>query len=277
MNKIVKLYVKCHTTTNLQYFGRTIKEDVDKYRGSGSYWVNHIKKHGSKLDSMIIAEYEENDPMLIEYALGFSAANDIVGSTNWANQIPEQGTHLSDTTGYAPMKDVNGSIHFVSLSDSRILSGELVGITRGKAVVKDIDGVAYSIDVDDPRILSGELVGVNSGVSMSDSMKASLKDSLSSKHPSSKIIKIFNKKGDFVFHSERNFAKLCIVMNMPHNEFLKSIAAAGSYKVYDKIYKSAEKRHIMLNRELYRGWSAVDEGSRYMITDEDILQFYNHL
>ncbi len=90
---MISLYVKSHNITDKMYFGKTIRDSF-KYKGSGSYWTNHLKKHGNKLSdisNLLMAEFEENDPMLIEYALGFSAANDIVNSKDWANQVPETG------------------------------------------------------------------------------------------------------------------------------------------------------------------------------------------
>ncbi len=90
MNKI-KLYIKCQTKNNIQYFGKTIQEPF-KYKGSGKVWKDIHKKYSyNDVATMVLAEYSEDDPMLIEYALGFSAANNIVVSSTWANLIPEDG------------------------------------------------------------------------------------------------------------------------------------------------------------------------------------------
>ena len=90
MNKQIKLYIKQHKT-GLQYFGKTSTKDINKYKGSGLRWKRHIKKHGYDVVTFSVGSYDENDPMLIEHALGFSACNDIVNSNDWANLKPENG------------------------------------------------------------------------------------------------------------------------------------------------------------------------------------------
>jgi len=85
----IHLYVKAHKVTGLQYFGRT-KGNPDIYPGSGMYWQRHLIKHGKDVASMTLFTCKETDE-LISYALGFSAANDIVLSPKWANLIVEDG------------------------------------------------------------------------------------------------------------------------------------------------------------------------------------------
>jgi hypothetical protein len=155
----IKLYVKCHKQTGLQYFGKTIRE-VEDYNGSGVYWNRHLDKHGVELYSMTIGEFDENDPMLIEFALGFSAANDIVLSKDWANLKPESGIDGGDS-GYISVKDKDGNTYSVNTNDPRYLSGELVHVNKNTISVKDEDGNTYSVNTNDPRYLSGELVHVN--------------------------------------------------------------------------------------------------------------------
>jgi hypothetical protein len=45
---IIYLYVKQQPVSGLKYFGRTIRKDPFKYKGSGTYWVNHYKKYMAK-------------------------------------------------------------------------------------------------------------------------------------------------------------------------------------------------------------------------------------
>lgn len=37
------LYIKTHNKTGLKYFGKTTSNDPYKYKGSGSYWLDHLK------------------------------------------------------------------------------------------------------------------------------------------------------------------------------------------------------------------------------------------
>jgi len=88
---LVKLYIKTHNNTGLKYFGRTIKEDIHKYKGSGKHWKNHIKKHGYNVKTELYGEFYEDDPLLKEVALDFSNRNDIVKSKEWTNLMLEDG------------------------------------------------------------------------------------------------------------------------------------------------------------------------------------------
>jgi hypothetical protein len=45
---IIYLYIKQHAITGKKYFGRTTKRNPYMYKGSGSYWTNHIKKYGKE-------------------------------------------------------------------------------------------------------------------------------------------------------------------------------------------------------------------------------------
>jgi hypothetical protein len=89
------LYIKTHNMTGLKYFGKTTRNDVHKYSGSGKYWLSHIKKHGYNIQTHIYAQFDETDyieRILLQCcALMFSIENDIVNSKEWANLKPENG------------------------------------------------------------------------------------------------------------------------------------------------------------------------------------------
>jgi len=84
------LYVKTHNITGFKYFGKTIKENVQKYRGSGTHWLRHIRKHGYDVTTEIIGYYIDKDEC-VAAALKFSIENDIINSLVWANLINENG------------------------------------------------------------------------------------------------------------------------------------------------------------------------------------------
>jgi hypothetical protein len=84
------LYIKTHLNTGLKYFGKTIKKDIQKYKGSGKYWTNHIKTHGYNVKTEILFQ-SENLEDVKNIALKFSKDNDIVYSTHWANLTEENG------------------------------------------------------------------------------------------------------------------------------------------------------------------------------------------
>ena len=58
MFKKTFIYIKIHNKTGLKYFGKTIKSDIKKYKGSGKYWVRHLKKHKYDCKTFIIRTFE---------------------------------------------------------------------------------------------------------------------------------------------------------------------------------------------------------------------------
>lgn len=106
------LYVKTHNITGLKYFGKTTKSNPHAYKGSGDYWLKHLKIHGKDISTEIIGLFEDKDEC-VKAALKFSEDNNIVNALNedgkkvWANQIIENGLDGGDTgrTNYSPTTD----------------------------------------------------------------------------------------------------------------------------------------------------------------------------
>lgn len=90
----IYLYVKQCVHCNLKYFGKHTGVNPIEYVGSGTYWQNHLRKHLSHLclkNRQITLELFsfEDQPAATDFALDFSFKNDIVGSDEWANLVPE--------------------------------------------------------------------------------------------------------------------------------------------------------------------------------------------
>lgn len=87
----IYLYVKRCTHCGLKYFGKTVRDDVEKYNGSGKYWKRHINLHG--LDNIATDQIWKFDDQCsaTDFALKFTKDNNIVESLTWANLIPEDG------------------------------------------------------------------------------------------------------------------------------------------------------------------------------------------
>ena len=89
------LYIKTHNITGLKYFGKTTG-DPFRYRGSGKYWLDHLKIHGNNVSTEVLGLFEDKNEC-ITAAIDFSNANNIVHAVNednkkvWANQIIENG------------------------------------------------------------------------------------------------------------------------------------------------------------------------------------------
>jgi len=102
------LYIKTHNITGLKYFGKTTGDTV-KYKGSGKYWTDHLKKHGNDVTTEIVGHFTDKK-LCEEVAKRFSKDNDIIYSLNehgkkiWANQVVENGLDGGNTNraNYGP-------------------------------------------------------------------------------------------------------------------------------------------------------------------------------
>lgn len=86
---IIYLYVKKCNHCNLKYFGMT-RRNPFTYRGSGSYWLAHNKKHKTSIETLSVWGFD-NQEGCTDFALRFSYDNDIVESKDWANLVAEDG------------------------------------------------------------------------------------------------------------------------------------------------------------------------------------------
>lgn len=83
------LYQKTHRQTNLNYLGFT-RKDPNKYKGSGVYWLSHLKKHGDNVDTIVLLE-TDNYEAVCQAGKYYSELWNVVESQSWANLKPEYG------------------------------------------------------------------------------------------------------------------------------------------------------------------------------------------
>ncbi len=86
---IYTLYKKTHNQTGLKYLGQTTR-DPFLYKGSGTRWNHHIKKHGNDVTTEILGQFSSNEE-LGKVGLELSTRWNIVESNEWANIKPETG------------------------------------------------------------------------------------------------------------------------------------------------------------------------------------------
>ena len=84
---IIYLYHKRHKKTNLNYFGKTVK-NPHTYNGSGVRWLHHLKKYGKNIETVQVWEFD-NLEKCSAFALEFSKKHNIVESNDWANLVLE--------------------------------------------------------------------------------------------------------------------------------------------------------------------------------------------
>jgi hypothetical protein len=94
--KISYLYKKTHNITGLQYLGKTT-QDPYKYKGSGTRWELHIKKHGYDVTTEILKECQTTSE-LKKWGEYYSQLWKVVEDPMWANIRPESGDG-GDTSG----------------------------------------------------------------------------------------------------------------------------------------------------------------------------------
>jgi hypothetical protein len=95
-----RLYIKQCPHCGLKYFGKSTREDIKSYRGSGTRWNNHLKKHKVAPLHLWNSDWY-HDTSIKRFATKFSRINKIVSSANWANLKEENGLeggfeHLND-------------------------------------------------------------------------------------------------------------------------------------------------------------------------------------
>lgn len=148
------LYVKTHLITGLKYFGKTTRDPL-RYRGSGKYWLRHIRTHGNYVTTEIIGEFTNiND--LVTAATTFSIEHNIVQSSGWANLIVENGLDgaplgnvVLDTTKAKISKALTGRL----LPKSRYHMIESSDIRRQRSKLDQQNRIWITNGINDTRIL----------------------------------------------------------------------------------------------------------------------------
>jgi len=89
--KPTALLVMEHNITGLKYFCKTALLDrINRYKGSGTRWTNHLKVHGKDVKVGVLGFYVEEERCR-NAAKQFSVDNKIVESDEWANLVEETG------------------------------------------------------------------------------------------------------------------------------------------------------------------------------------------
>lgn len=89
MSKLIYIYLKTHNKTGLKYLGKTI-QDPYVYKGSGTRWRNHLRKHGNDVSTEILFQSEDAEE-IEKFSSSYSEKFNIVESKDFANLKPETG------------------------------------------------------------------------------------------------------------------------------------------------------------------------------------------
>ena len=90
MDKKYYLLLKQHNKTGLKYlcFHYGTFKSCFSYKGSGFYWLNHLKKHGKSISTIILKESEDKSD-ISEAGIKYSILWNVVNSKEFANLIIE--------------------------------------------------------------------------------------------------------------------------------------------------------------------------------------------
>ena len=156
----IYLMVKTHNTTGLKYLCKTKQKDPHKYKGSGDYWIPHIKKHGYDVTTEILKECSSNEEIK-QWGLHYSElwnvvnARDDNGRKLWANLKPESGDGGFSLFGDShPMRRAE-----VATKVGNALRGKKHSPERCAANAAGQRGKRYSEE--DKKKRSNKLTGVN--------------------------------------------------------------------------------------------------------------------
>jgi hypothetical protein len=100
-----RLYYKQCSHCELKYYGKSILQNVENYKGSGKRWVRHLKKHNATAIHVWNSEWFY-DTSIVEVAMKFSIKNNIIESDEWANLAIENGI----TGGYLGEKVIEKTL-----------------------------------------------------------------------------------------------------------------------------------------------------------------------
>jgi hypothetical protein len=131
---IYYIYVKTHTKTGLKYLGFTTKSDPHKYKGSGEYWLPHLRIHGNDYSTEIIRECK-TIVEVSEWGLYYSDLWDIVKSKDasgkkiWANLKPESGNGAASGRDNPMHKPLIKARHNIAINDPVVKARHRIATT----------------------------------------------------------------------------------------------------------------------------------------------------
>lgn len=121
--------IKTCVATGLKYLCYTVTEGKQyaTYKGSGTYWNKHLKKHGDAITTVLIFETSDKHEFK-EFAIKKSNEFNVVKSADWANLRIEQGDGGSTSVNKIWITD--GAVDKYIFKDDSIPAGWARGRTN---------------------------------------------------------------------------------------------------------------------------------------------------
>ena len=162
-----KVYIGRHSTNNIN----------DNYMGSGTELREDMKRVGRKNFSKEILFVFDNWKEMVDketelLTKEFVNSENTYNATNQGHGLVTHGPAAREklrkiNTGLVSVRDVDGKVIRIPVSDPRYVSGELPFALVGKFSAKDQFGNTFFINKEDERWIRGELVGIHTGMKKS--------------------------------------------------------------------------------------------------------------
>jgi hypothetical protein len=123
----IYIYLKTHNQTGLKYLGQTT-QDPYQYRGSGTRWLNHIKKHGYDVKTEILKVCSSYDEVKI-FGKQFSEHFDIVRSPQFANLVEETGHEFRLPTNFEEINQKDRK-HYLDSRENGSLTADTIVFSK---------------------------------------------------------------------------------------------------------------------------------------------------
>ena len=134
VNKTIYLYIKTHNKTGLSYLGKTIRDPLT-YKGSGTRWIKHLRKHGNDVSTEIIFSTEDEEEFVFVASI-VSYTLDVVDSEDFANIIHEEGCGGNTLKGRKHTEETKALMRAKALEREHLSEESRLKISKSKTGVK---------------------------------------------------------------------------------------------------------------------------------------------
>lgn len=188
------LYIKKCSHCDLKYFGMTTGKDPIKYKGSGTMWKAHLKKHKCR-DTVITLFYRlfDNKEKCIRFSILFSKLAKVVESADWANLIIEDGINngisspnITPEIKQKMSKSHTGIKHSIERCSN--ISNALKGKPKSAEHIRNNSNsqkgkvVSYETGLKISAANSGRIVSAETGKNISNALKGKPKSTIKCLH-----------------------------------------------------------------------------------------------
>jgi hypothetical protein len=243
-NKAKQSSEKCDTSGTIFINGKQIKSEEYKKQNKIKYHsygkVSVKNKNGDTFQVSVNDDrYKVGDLIHVNKNL-VNAINKKGKKARISKKEYYSGNYTCNNTGKIPVKNSKGEKFLIDKNSTQWLTGEVSHVSDGMVSCKNIETGEFLSVSSAEFSENSKLVGLNHGNKDGEN------------NPKSKIIIIYDEKGNIVKECFGTFKKICFENNYPYTALRKSYERNGE-KIYVGKFQIA---HMPKNNEKYKGWSA---------------------